>query len=137
MLPLLGHAGVIDDPGLNGTARCYRCQGIRPDRLEYYFILPRGIGHQVMQRLVGLAHPLGSQQGCHRLDTLARAGQHQTGQITTQRLAPISMTQALRQALHIGPKTLSRGAQKSLYCPTHVIPPLFKRSMCRGHFVTL
>jgi hypothetical protein len=49
MLPFLGHAGVIDDPRLNRTALFNRRQGILPDRLEYYFILPRGIGHQVMQ----------------------------------------------------------------------------------------
>src|SRR5215469_3657711 len=96
-----------------------------------------GIGDQVMQRLVGLAHPLGRQQGRHRLDTFARAGQYQTGQITTQRLVAIGVAQALRQAFHINPKALRCRAQKSLYRLAHIMPSLLKYSMRGGIFNTV
>src|SRR5215471_16148084 len=66
-----------------------------------------------------------------RLDTLARAGQYQTGQITTRRFAPIRMPQVMRQALYIGPKT-QRPEKPPPRCPYYTSIP--KRSMRGAHF---
>ncbi len=76
MPPFLGNAGVVDDPRLNRPAPLNRRKCILSDRLEYRAIIPRCVGHQMMQRLVGRPHPLGRQHRPGRCDPSSRRFSH-------------------------------------------------------------
>jgi hypothetical protein len=60
-LTLLGEAGVIDDPGHHRFLLTHCGYGIPSGLPQHGFITPRGIGYQVMQRLMHPPRILGRQ----------------------------------------------------------------------------
>lgn len=69
-------------------------------------ILPRGLGHQVVQRLPGSLHALRMQPGSRRLDALAPAGQQRFLAVVLERLMPAGVPGGFGQALQTGRQAL-------------------------------
>ena len=68
-------------------------------------IAPGRVSHDVMQRLVHLAHVAGGQTRRHRLDALALNRQHETLGVVFDRNHAISMSGSSRQTVQIDLKT--------------------------------
>jgi hypothetical protein len=72
---LLGEAGVIDNPVQHRPVPLDRWQHLRPHRGQDRGIVPRRLGHHVVQRLMFGLHMAGVEPRRHRLDALAFTGQ--------------------------------------------------------------
>jgi len=68
---------------------------------QHLVVVPWGVRHQVMERLVRAANIVWSQTRGHRLDTLALAGQQQPNAVVLQRRVPIGVPRGVCQALNI------------------------------------
>jgi tetratricopeptide (TPR) repeat protein len=66
-----GKTGVVHDPGDHAMPSRHRGQHLLAHLFQQPSIAPRRLGHDVMQRLVHLAHITGSQTCRHGLDALA------------------------------------------------------------------
>jgi hypothetical protein len=75
MLPLLRKTRVVHDPRHYRTVLLHGGEHLLPHLLQHRLVVPRRVGHQVMQRLVHAPNIVRSQPRCHRLDTLALSGQ--------------------------------------------------------------
>ena len=76
-------------------------QNLTPHLLEKRVIVPGRIGHDVMQRLMHLAHLAGGKPRSHRLHTFPFPFQQQTRTVAPQRNLAVSMPHGLRQPVHI------------------------------------
>ena len=90
---MLGEAGVIDNPVQHRPVPLDRRQHLRPHRGQDRCIVPRRLGHHVVQRLMFGLHMGGVEPRCHRLDALALAGQQQAGAIGARRGRAAGMPQ--------------------------------------------
>jgi hypothetical protein len=102
MPALLGHAGVIDDPGPDWGLRLHGWKHQVPDRRQDGPVGPGRLGHEMMQGLVRCADPSWLDPGRYRLHALAPAWQHQPNTIRPERGDPVRMPQSSGQPLHIG-----------------------------------
>jgi hypothetical protein len=75
MLPLLGKTGIVHNPRHHRTVFLHGWQHFVPHLRQHLFVVPRRVGHKVMQRLMHATHMIRIQACGHRLDTLALAGQ--------------------------------------------------------------
>jgi len=71
MRALLGEAGVIDDPGGQRMFTRHGGQHLTANLPQQGRVAPGRLGHDVVQRLMHLAHVCRSQTRRHRLDALA------------------------------------------------------------------
>lgn len=71
---------------------------------EHHRVLPRGVGNQVVHRLVPRPHVPRIDPRGHGLDALPLPRQAQSGQVGTQRLVPIPVPKRLRQPVYILPE---------------------------------
>ena len=69
---------------------------------EHSRIIPRGLGDEVMQGLVGCLDMPRIEAGGHRLDALALARQQQAGAIAAQRIDPVGVTDLLAKSVYVG-----------------------------------
>jgi hypothetical protein len=109
---LLGKSRVIHDPGRQRMLARHRGQHLAAHLLQKRVIAPGRVGHDVMQRLVHLAHVAGSQTRGHRLDALALDRQHEALGVVLDGDNAIGMPGGLGQTVQIGLQTL-RLAEKS------------------------
>jgi hypothetical protein len=70
--------------------------------------------HNVVQRLMGLAHVIGAQPGRHRFDTLALPWQQQARAIRLQGNDAIQVPRGLRQAIEISREAFVLGAWRRM-----------------------
>src|SRR4051812_9113877 len=98
----LGDAGVVEDPGLDRTGLLERRQSAPADDVEHRLIVPRRLGDEVVQRLVGCLDMQRIEPGGHRLDAFAPTRQQQTGAVAAQRADPVSVADHLRHFSDIG-----------------------------------
>ena len=80
---------------------------------------PLGLGHEVVQRLVGRLHPTGINPRRHGLDALALARQDQPGAVGFERRHTIGMAECSGQTLDI--------ARKAHLTRLHVSPVIHPR----------
>lgn len=106
----LHQTGVIHNPGRNRTIVLHGRQSIGPHRFQHVVITPRGLGHDMVQGLVGLADVVGKQPCGHGFHALALSWQQQTGAIRFQGSRTIGMPCGQRQAIEIGRKAFFLGA---------------------------
>jgi hypothetical protein len=85
MLALLGKAAVIDDPVRHRPMPLERRQHLCPHCGQQRRIVPLGLRHHMVQRLVFGLYMRRIEPGGHRLDALALAGQQQTGAVGPRR----------------------------------------------------
>jgi hypothetical protein len=71
------------------------------DRFQQSGITPRGLGNEVMQRLMFCLNVRGIEARRHRFDALAFTVQQQAGTVIPQRKFAIRMPHGLRQPVHI------------------------------------
>ena len=74
MSSFLYEAGIIHNPGHHGSVSFHHRQDKVAHSLEQGFVTPRGIGYEMMERLVHALHIIGGQPRRHRLDALAFTG---------------------------------------------------------------
>jgi hypothetical protein len=72
-----------------------------PRDTEHRRVLPWGVGDQVMHRLVPRPYVPRVDAGGHGLDALSFAREAQPGEIGSQRLVPIPVSQRQGQPLHV------------------------------------
>jgi hypothetical protein len=112
---LLGESGVIYYPGHHRVTpqHCgdYQIQTAIQDR----FVIPRGVGYHMMQRLVHPTHVIASESRGHGFDAFPFSGQQQAGAVVLQRSATIGMPCGFGQALDICRKALFLWAWRSLF----------------------
>jgi hypothetical protein len=70
----LGKTRVVDDPRYYRTVLLHGGEHLLPHLLKHLLVVPRRVGHQVLQRLVHAPNLVRSQARRHRLDTLALSG---------------------------------------------------------------
>lgn len=107
MRALLGEAGVIDDPGGQRMFTRHGGQHLTANLPQQGRVAPGRLGHDVVQRLMHLAHVCRSQTRRHRLDALARNRQHQSLGVVLHRNHTISMPGSFCQGIQIHIKALS------------------------------
>jgi hypothetical protein len=74
VLALLREAGVVDDPVPHRPVPLEGGQDPAAHRGQHRRVIPLGLGHDMMQRLVPGLHPSGLDPGRHGLHALARPG---------------------------------------------------------------
>jgi hypothetical protein len=104
VLPLLGEARVIHDPGGHHAVPLYDLEHEVPGGPQHGRVVPGGIGDEVVQRLVTRGHMPWVDACGHRLDALAVTGKAESRHIGSQRLSAIGMTDGLSQGLQVIPK---------------------------------
>jgi hypothetical protein len=109
MLALLREAGVIHDPVPHRAVPLDGRQHKVAHRSQKGGIVPFGLGHHVMQGLVGRLHPARLDPSGHRLDALALARQQQPGAVGPRRRRPAGMAQHRHDRLQIGAQPLLTG----------------------------
>jgi hypothetical protein len=97
----LGKAGVVEDPGSDRAVPGQGRQHLLAHGGEHGRIIPRGLGDEVMQGLVGCLDMPRIEAGGHRLDALALAGQQQAGAIAAQRIDPVGVTDLLGKSAYV------------------------------------
>src|ERR1017187_923135 len=99
--PLLGKAGVVDDPCFDRPVTL----DLRQHHLAYLgqhlLVRPRGVADKMQERLVLRRRPLGRRHRRHRLDALALARQHQANAIISKWPCSVSMTNYAHHPLDI------------------------------------
>jgi len=80
---LFRKAGIIHHPDLNRTLLLEGRECIVTDSGQDGGIVPVGVGHQVMQRLVAGTDVLGIDAGRHGFDAFPFSGQQQAGGVKT------------------------------------------------------
>lgn len=78
MASLLGKSRIIDYPCHHGSTLQHGREDKSKTEVQNLLIAPRGIGYQMVQRLVHPSHVVRRQASGHRLDALALTGQQQT-----------------------------------------------------------
>jgi hypothetical protein len=68
---------------------------------EHSRIIPRGLGDEVMQGLVGCLNMPRIEAGGHRFYALALARQQQAGAIAAQRINPVCVTDLLGKSVYV------------------------------------
>jgi hypothetical protein len=109
MLALLREAGVIHDPVPHRAVPLDGRQHKVAHPPQQGRVVPIGLGHHVMQGLVGRLHPARRDPGGHRLDALALARQQQPGAVGSCRRSPARMAQHRHDRLQIGREPLLAG----------------------------
>ena len=71
------------------------------------------MGHDMVQRRMGLAHVVGAETSRHRFHALAFPGKQQAGAIGLQRDYAIQVPRGLRQAIQIGREAFLLGAWRN------------------------
>src|ERR1035437_4485186 len=99
--PLLGKAGVVDDPGFNRTVTLDLRQPYPAPLGRPPLVRPRRIANKMQERLVLRRRSLRGRHRRHRLDALALARQHQANAIVTQRPSTVSMANHAHKPLDI------------------------------------
>jgi hypothetical protein len=94
---LLGKAGIVEDPGLDGSQMLEGGQSALAHHIEYGSVAPRRLGDEMVEGLMHGLDMLRIEPGCHRLNALALTRQQQTGTVAAKRIAPISVTDDLTQ----------------------------------------
>jgi hypothetical protein len=102
MRALLGKAAVVDDPVRHRSMPLDRRQHLCPHRGQHRRIVPLGLRHHVVQRLVLGLHMRGVKPCCHRLDALALTGQQQAGAISLRCGRAAGMSQHTGDRIQIG-----------------------------------
>ena len=97
----LGKAGVVEDPGGDRAVPGQRGQHLLANGGEHGRIIPRGLGDEVMQGLVGCLDMPRIEARRHRLDALALAGQQQAGAIAAQRINPVGVADHLGKSAYV------------------------------------
>jgi hypothetical protein len=98
---LLGKATVIDNPIRHRPVPLDRRQHLRPYRGQQRRIVPLGLRHHMVQRLVLGLHMGRIEPGGHRLDALTLARQQQTGAVSPRRGGSACVTQAPDNGIQI------------------------------------
>jgi len=80
-----------------------------PSDPQHGRLIPRGVGHEVMHRLMACADMPRIDACRHRLNALALPGQAQPGEIGAGRLPSVGVPEHLRQPRHVLPKPLDPG----------------------------
>jgi len=134
-------AGVrSESSGLSGALRD-GWQDLTANLAKKCIIVPGRIGHDVMQRLVHLAHVAGGQTRCHRLHALALDRQQEAFGVVLNRDHAIGMPCGFCQAIQIDLEAfpLSREIQSAKAHSINVIPnnlPSQKNQTKGTHFIT-
>ena len=81
MLPLLGKSRVVYNPRYYWTVFLHGRQHFPPHLRQHLLVVPGGVRHQVMERLVHATNIVRSQARCHRLHALTFARQQQSGAV--------------------------------------------------------
>jgi hypothetical protein len=106
VLALLREAGVIDNPVPHRAVPLERRQYLLAHRPQQRRIVPFGLGHHVMQRLVRRLHPGRRDPRRHRLNALALARQQQPGAVGPGRRRPAAVRHRRHDRVQIGGEPL-------------------------------
>jgi hypothetical protein len=106
MLPLLWKTGIVYDPRHHRTGPLHGWERLLPHLFQHCLVIPRCVGHQMVERLVHPSYIPRRQARGHWLDTLAITGQKQSRAVIFQRNVTICMSRGIRQTLHICRKAL-------------------------------
>ena len=101
---LVGEAGIVDDPGLDGPGAFNGGQHQVAHLGEHRRIRPRRLTYEMQQRLVLGGDPGRSCHGGHRLDALARGWHEQARAVVAQRCGPIGVADDTGQRLDVDAK---------------------------------
>jgi hypothetical protein len=110
MRPFLHESRVIDHPSYDRSLLLHDGQRVLPHCLQHIFVTPGSMGYDMVQRLMGLAHVVGTQAGRHRFHALAFAGKKQARAIGLQRDYPIQVPRGMRQAIQVSREAFLLGA---------------------------
>src|SRR3954466_5669265 len=131
---LLGEAGIIDDPGLDGPGALDPRQDQVAHLGEHGRIGPRRLSHEMQQRLVLGGDPGRSCHRGHRFYALARGRHEQARAVVAQRCGPIGVADGTGQRLDIDAKprfsTLVEGHRRASCWNTSLFLRLGPASKC-------
>src|SRR4051812_37228121 len=131
---LLGEAGIVDDPGLDGPSTLEGGQDQVAHLGEHGRIGPRRLTDEMQQRLVLGGGPGRSCHRGHRFYALALGRHEQARAVVPQRCGSIGVTDGISQRLDIGSKprftTLVEGHRRASCWNTGLILRLGPASKC-------
>jgi hypothetical protein len=122
---LLREGGVVHDPVAHRAVPLDRGQYPLAHRPEQRRIVPLGLGHDVVQRLVLGLHPLRRDPRRHGLHALALARQQQSRAVGPRRGRPAGVAQHRRDPIQVGREALLAGPQ-----PLRLFPLLRHTPIC-------